>query len=165
MPAAARNARVVTVHAVNALARLRKHELVDAVLAHLALEAVGMVRVVPGHDRFVEDGEVADVARVRAVGADRRAVREQEEVRVRGDLLMAFCAFEAVDMKERLSVCSNMSSLSHDGCVWMQRGLDAVARAIGMRKLGKPLTQMPPPRHLNHPPPTACIPGRGCSRP
>jgi hypothetical protein len=54
----------MAVHAVNSLAGLGKDELVDALLADLALEAVGMVRVVAGHDGFVEDGEMADVARV-----------------------------------------------------------------------------------------------------
>ena len=93
---------VVAVHAVYAAARLREHELVDAVLADLALEAVRVVRVVARHDRLVEDRLLAHRAAVRAVRADRRAVRGQEEVRVRRDLVPALGALEAVDVEEGL---------------------------------------------------------------
>ena len=92
----------MAVHAVDARARLGEHELVDALLADLALEAVRVVRVVARHDRLVEDRQLADGAAVRAVGADRRAVREQEEVRVRRDLVPALGALEAVDVEEGL---------------------------------------------------------------
>ena len=103
MPPTPRHPFIMAIHAIDALARLGEHELVDAVLAHLALEAVRVVRVVPGHDRLVEDGLLADVAAVRAVGAYRRAVGEQEQVRVRGDLVPALGAFEAVDMEKGLA--------------------------------------------------------------
>ena len=98
------HALVVTVHAVYAVTCLGKDELVDPVVADLALEAVGVIGVVAGHDRFVEDGLLADVAVVAALCADGGAIGEQQEVRVGGDLVVALCAFEAVDMEKGLAV-------------------------------------------------------------
>ena len=92
----------VTRHTVYALTGLGKYELLYALLADLAIEAVGVVRVVARHDRLVEDRLLAHRAAVRAVRADRRAVREQEQVRVRRDLVPALGALEAVDVEERL---------------------------------------------------------------
>ena len=43
---------------------------------------------------------MADIAVVRAAGANGRAIREKEEIRIRSDLVSAFCAFKAVDMEE-----------------------------------------------------------------
>ena len=102
VPPTPRHPLIMAIHAIDALARLGEHELVDAVLAHLALEAVRVVRVVARHDRLVEDRLLAHRAAVRAVRADRRAVREQEEVRVRRDLVPALGALEAVDVEEGL---------------------------------------------------------------
>ena len=93
----------MTVHAVDALPRLGENQLVNTVLAHLAFETVGMVRVVTGHDCFVEDRLFADIAAVRAVGAYRGAVGEQQKVRVRRYLVSAFRALETIDMEERLA--------------------------------------------------------------
>ena len=61
---------VMTVHAVYAMARLGKDELVDSVVADFALEAVCVIGVVSGHDCFVEDGLLADVAIVAALCTD-----------------------------------------------------------------------------------------------
>lgn len=65
---------VMAVHAVNAVTGLGKDELVDSVAADLALEAVGMIRVVSSHDRLVENGLLADVAVVAAFCTDGGAV-------------------------------------------------------------------------------------------
>ena len=64
MSPAAGNALVVAVHAVDTLACLREDELVDSVLAYLALETMGMVGVVAGHDGLVEDRLLADIAAI-----------------------------------------------------------------------------------------------------
>ena len=64
------HAFVVTVHTVYAVTCLCKDQLVDSVVADFALEAMGMIRVVTGHDRLVEDGELADVAIVAALCTD-----------------------------------------------------------------------------------------------
>ena len=103
MSPAPRHTLVVAVHAVDALTRLREDQFVDSVLAHLALETMSVVRVVTSHDSFVEDGLFADIAAVRTVRTYRRSVREQQEVRVRGDLVAALGALETVDMEEGLS--------------------------------------------------------------
>ena len=63
------HAIVVAVHAVYAVCCFGEYELVDAVMADLALEAVSVVRVIAGHDCLVKDGLVADVAVVAAVCA------------------------------------------------------------------------------------------------
>jgi hypothetical protein len=76
MPPALGDPRIVAIHAVDPLGRLGKDELLYAVLADLALEAVSVIAVVTGHDCLVEDRLPAHVAAVGAVGADRRAVRE-----------------------------------------------------------------------------------------
>lgn len=91
---------IVAVHAVDALTGLCEDEFVDPVLTHFALEAVSMVRVVAGHDGFIEDGKTADVATVGAVGAYWRAIREEEQVGVCGDFFATFRALETVDMEE-----------------------------------------------------------------
>ena len=98
------DALVVAAHAVDAPARLREHELVDLVVAHLAPEAVRVVRMRPIglDDRFVDDRQLAQVAAVRAARADRQPVGEQEEIRARRHLVVALSALEAVDMEERL---------------------------------------------------------------
>ena len=93
------HAFVVAVHAVDALAGFGKDKLVDALLADLAFEAVGVVRVVAGHDRLVEDGLATDIAAVGAVGAYRGAIGQQEQVCVGGDLLVALCALEAINVE------------------------------------------------------------------
>jgi hypothetical protein len=68
------HALVMTVHAVYAMTRLGKDELVDSVVADFALEAVCVIGVVSGHDCFVENGLLADVAVVAALCTDGGAV-------------------------------------------------------------------------------------------
>jgi hypothetical protein len=93
----------MTVHAIYALGSLGEDELVNVVLADLALEAVSVVTVVTSHDGFVEDNESTKVAAVAAVAADWRAVTQERKIGVGDDLVATFGAFEAVDVKERLS--------------------------------------------------------------
>lgn len=64
------HAFVVTVHAIYAVTGLCEDEFVDSVVANLALEAVGVIRVVARHDCLVEDGLLAYVAVVAAICAD-----------------------------------------------------------------------------------------------
>jgi hypothetical protein len=59
---AAGDALVMAFHAINAMTGLGEHELVDTVVTGTAFEAVRMIRVIPGHDGFVEDGLMADAA-------------------------------------------------------------------------------------------------------
>lgn len=59
-----RHPLIVTVHTIYTLACFGKHEFVDPISANFALETVGMVRVVAGHDSFIENGKFADIARV-----------------------------------------------------------------------------------------------------
>jgi hypothetical protein len=47
-------------HAINTMAGLGEHELVDTVVTGAAFEAVRVIRVIAGHDGFVEDGLMAD---------------------------------------------------------------------------------------------------------
>jgi len=68
------HAFIVAVHAVDSLAGLCENEFIDAVAADFTLEAVSMIRVVAGHDSFVEDGEATYVTAIGTVCADRRAV-------------------------------------------------------------------------------------------
>lgn len=99
------HALVVAGHAVNALACFGEDEFVDAITAYFALEAVGMVRVVAGHDGFVEDGLLAYVAIVAAVCTDGGSIGEQEEIGIGSHLLVTLRAFETVDVEERLAEC------------------------------------------------------------
>jgi len=97
------HALVVAVHAVYALTGFCEHKLVDSVAADLAFEAMGMIRVVASHDSFIENGEMTNVATVGAIGTYRRAVGEEEEISIGGDLVPTFSALEAVDVKEGLA--------------------------------------------------------------
>lgn len=74
MATASCNALIMAVHAVDALAGLGENELVNPILADLALEAVGMIRVFTSHDSLIEDRLLADVTAVGAAGTYRRAV-------------------------------------------------------------------------------------------
>lgn len=94
----------MTIHAVYALASFGKYEFVDTISANLALETVRVIRVIAGHDGFVKNGEFADIATIRTVGADGGTVGQQEEIGVRCDFVAAFSALETVDMEERLSI-------------------------------------------------------------
>ena len=100
VPPTPRHALIMAIHAIDALARLGEHELVDAVLADLALEAMGVIGVVAGHDGLVKDGLLAYIAGVRAVGANWGSVGQEQEVRVCVDLVSTFGALEAINMKE-----------------------------------------------------------------
>ena len=95
---------IMTVHAVDALTCLGKYEFVDPISANLALETMGVVRVVTGHDSFVKNGEFADIAAVGTVGADGGTVGQQEQVRVCCDSVATFSALETVDVEEGLSM-------------------------------------------------------------
>jgi hypothetical protein len=68
------HAFVVAIHAVYALTCLSEDEFVDTVVADLALEAVCMIGIVTGHDSLVENRKLANVAAVRTICANRRAV-------------------------------------------------------------------------------------------
>ena len=68
------NALAVTGHTVDTLTRLRKHQLVYPFLAYFAVETVRVIRVVARHDGFVENGQSAHIAAVRAVSAHGRDV-------------------------------------------------------------------------------------------
>ena len=72
----------MALHTVESLTSLSKDKLVDATLAAPTRKTRGMIRIVAGHDSFVEDGEVAYFAVV-AIRAYWRSIREQEEVCVR----------------------------------------------------------------------------------
>lgn len=65
---------VMALHTVDSAAGLGEDKLIDTVFANLALEAVGVIRVLACHDRLVENGLLADIARVGAIGADGGAV-------------------------------------------------------------------------------------------
>ena len=64
MPSASSDALVVTVHTIYSLTCLSKDKFVYPVAANFAFEAMGMIRVIAGHNGFVEDGKFADVARI-----------------------------------------------------------------------------------------------------
>ena len=64
---------------------------------------MGMISIVTGHDGFVKNGLAANIAAVRAVGANGGTVRQQEEVGVGSDLVVAFCAFKAINVEQRLA--------------------------------------------------------------
>lgn len=100
---ASRYPLVVTVHAIDALTCFGKYKFVNPISANLALEAVGVVGVVPGHDGFVKNREFADIAAVGTVGADGGTVGQQEQVSVCCDSIAAFSALETVDVEEGLS--------------------------------------------------------------
>jgi hypothetical protein len=51
----------MAVHAVNSLRSLGEYEFINTALADFALEAMGMVGIITGHDGLVENGELADV--------------------------------------------------------------------------------------------------------
>jgi hypothetical protein len=93
----------MTIHAINAMAGLGEHKLVDTVVTGTTFEAVRVIRVVAGHNGLVEDGLMADAAVVWAVWTDRLAVREEKEIGIGGDSVMTLGALEAVDMKKRLT--------------------------------------------------------------
>lgn len=99
------HAGVVASHAVNSLACFGEDKFVDAITAYFALEAVGMVGVVAGHNGFVEDRLLAYVTVVTAVRTDGGSIGEQEEIGIGGYLLVTLCALEAIDMEERLAEC------------------------------------------------------------
>jgi len=61
---AAGDALLVTLHAVNTMTGFGKHEFVDTIVTGTTFEAVGVVRVVTGHDGFVKDGLVTNATAV-----------------------------------------------------------------------------------------------------
>lgn len=91
---------IMTLHAIYALAGFGEDEFIDPVLAYFTLEAVCVIRVVAGHDGFVKNGEVTDVAVVGTASANGRAIGEKEKVGVGSDLIGTFCALEAVDVEK-----------------------------------------------------------------
>lgn len=72
------HAFVMTFHAVYPVACLGEDELVNAILADLAFEAVGVIGIIASHDRFVKDGFLANVAGVGAVCTYGRSVGKKK---------------------------------------------------------------------------------------
>ena len=58
------DALMVTLHAVNTMTGFGKHEFVDTIVTGTTFEAVGVVRVVTGHDGFVKDGLLTNATAV-----------------------------------------------------------------------------------------------------
>jgi hypothetical protein len=98
------HALVVAVHAIYAMAGFRENKLVDSIATNFAFEAMSVIRVVTGHDSFIEDREMTNIAAIGAIGTYRRAVGKEEKIGVCCDLVPAFSALEAVDVKKRLAV-------------------------------------------------------------
>lgn len=98
------HAFIVALHAIYALASFGEDKFVDSVLAYFTFEAMSMIRVVASHDSFIENGEVADVAVIRTVGANGGAIGKEEEVGICSDLISTFRALEAVDVEKRLAM-------------------------------------------------------------
>lgn len=94
----------MTLHAVYTLASLGENKLVDSILAYFTFEAMSMIGVIASHNSFIENGKVADIAIIGAVGTNGGTIGQQEEVGIRGHLITTLCALEAVDMKERLPI-------------------------------------------------------------
>ena len=93
----------MAIHTVYAVASLGKNQLVNSSVTNLAFETMRVVRVVSCHDGLIENGKVANITAVRAICTDRGSIGKQEEVRVGVDLIAAFGALEAVNMKEGLA--------------------------------------------------------------
>lgn len=90
---------VVALHAVDALTCFGKDELFDLGVTGAACEAGGVVGFVAGHDGFLHDGKVADVAGIVALAADGVTVGEEEDVvSLCADPVLALCASEAFDV-------------------------------------------------------------------
>jgi hypothetical protein len=47
------HALIMAIHAINTLARLGKDKFIDTCFAHFTLEAMGMIRIISGHDGLV----------------------------------------------------------------------------------------------------------------
>lgn len=69
------HAFVVTVHTIDALARPGEDKFFYPFVADLAFETVSMIRVLSGHDGFVQDRLMTNAATIRAIGANRGAIR------------------------------------------------------------------------------------------
>jgi len=52
----------MTSHAINPVAGLGEHKLVDTVVTGTTFEAVRVIRIIAGHDGFIENGLMADAA-------------------------------------------------------------------------------------------------------
>lgn len=70
------HALVVASHTIYSLARFGEDQLVNTIVAYFALEAMGVIRVVTGHNGFVEDGLLAYVAVVAAICTDGGSIGE-----------------------------------------------------------------------------------------
>lgn len=70
------HALVVAGHTIYSLTRFGENQFVDTIAAYFALEAVGVIRVVTSHDRFVKNGLLANVAIVTAICTDGGSIRE-----------------------------------------------------------------------------------------
>lgn len=75
MTATPGNTFIMAVHTIDTLTGLCEHKFVYTFLADLAVETVGMISIVTGHDGFVENREAADIAAVGTVGAYGGTVR------------------------------------------------------------------------------------------
>lgn len=135
----------MTLHAVDALARFREHELLDGLAAGAAGEARGMIGLVAGHDSLLHDGQAADLARVVALGAYRMAIgKEQDVVAVCGDEAFALRAPEAIDVP-KLSAMIVQSTSKH----WCASYHSAAPNGKGWE--GQTLTQSGSRQHLPNP--------------
>jgi hypothetical protein len=105
-------------HAIDPLAGLGKDEFLDAPFTCPARKAVSMIALVARHDGFFRDCLLAHKALggvsmmrnlnelrvherpylVRAVSTHRTTVRQEQEIGVRRDAVLAFCAAEAVNV-------------------------------------------------------------------
>jgi hypothetical protein len=54
----------MAVHTVYPLAGLGKDKFVDARFAYFTFKAMGMIRVIPGHNSLVQDRQIAYIATI-----------------------------------------------------------------------------------------------------
>ena len=95
---------IVTVHAVYALACFGEDKFIDPISANFTLETVGVVRVIAGHNGFVKDGKLANIATIGTIGTNGGAVGQQKQVCICRDFVTAFSALETVDVEEGLAM-------------------------------------------------------------
>lgn len=100
MPSASGDALAVAGHAVDSLTGFGKDELVYPLLTHFAVKTMRVVRVLAGHDGFIEYWLSTDITAVRAVRTYRGAIGQQEQIRVRRYLIITFGAFKAVNVEK-----------------------------------------------------------------
>jgi hypothetical protein len=142
---AAGDALVVTLHTVDTMTSLGKHQFVDAIVTGATFKTVGVVRVIAGHNGFVKDGLVTDATAVWTIGADRLTVWEEKEIGVGGDPVAALGTLETVDVKEGLTL-------------WWQESFERWLKKMKQGKRKK-LTRTRWQHRHSHPWPFGDIPG------